>query len=174
MQTKINVAVILVCLFVMQLGRKDKNFQGLIQDAEKQPIAGATVTLQHDSIRRSAVSNGFGAFAFEEIAAGAYLLDYIRCRFYNATGYSESGKHRSAKENQYTLTRGNKLLQTVSVTANKNFIEQKIDRTGGKCGCPCFQCGGYCTGCAGKCSRRDCQVTEQSASKAKAAWSSYR
>jgi hypothetical protein len=130
MQTKIKVAVILVCLFVMQLGAHgQRTFRGLIRDAEKQPVAGATVTLQHDSIRRSAVSNGFGAFAFEELAAGAYLLTISAVGFSMLQDTLNMESTTQAKENQYTITRGEKLLQAVSVTANKNFIEQKIDRT---------------------------------------------
>ncbi len=127
------------CCFVISLTlvsitsfSQDKGkISGQVFDEEKKPMPGATVYLSKDSVTiKTLQTNTDGRFIFENIKYGSYFLSIT------AVGYSRyisdaivlSGLNASI-ESQYVVKQEANLLKSVSVTAKKPFIEQKIDRT---------------------------------------------
>ncbi|PUZ22923.1 TonB-dependent receptor [Chitinophaga parva] len=131
MQMK-NVVLLTISL-LMPVPLLAQTITGQVKDAQQQPAMAATIVLvRHNdsSVVKATLPDNSGRFSFEAIAAGTYRL------WVTMMGYK---KYRSES---FVFTKGQALtlpaitlqqqdaqLKEVSVTAQKPFIERKIDRT---------------------------------------------
>lgn len=133
---KKELAFILLSFFLsyVSLGQYIGKVSGVIKDQNDVTIEAATVTLlriQDSAIVKIAVSNKKGQYEFENIRAGNYLVSV------SAVGYSvlrtnpfEISETSSQLEiPTINLTATGKTLGTVTVTARRPMIENKIDKT---------------------------------------------
>jgi len=122
--------ILLTLLAITSFSQDTGKISGQVFDEEKKPMPGATVYLLKDTVTiKTSHSNTAGKFIFENLKYGSYFLSIT------AVGYSRysdaivlSDLNVSA-ENNYLMKQEANLLKSVSVTAKKPFIEQKIDRT---------------------------------------------
>jgi len=105
---------------------------GRVADEAKKPVDAATVVLTNakdSSAVKTVLSNPDGSFAFENQKPGAYciIVTSIGYRNYKSAAFSYTGQ--SIKLPAVVLIQTSKALNEVSVTAPKDVVEQKIDRT---------------------------------------------
>ena len=106
---------------------------GSVLDASKKPLDGATVILltAKDSTEVSKqLANPDGSFAFQNLKDNNYLLrvTYIGYKDYRSSNVVVS-QQKAVNLSPFTLSSTGKALNEVAVTAQKSFIQQKIDRT---------------------------------------------
>jgi hypothetical protein len=121
------------CLNFAKAQTTGAKISGTITDQNNKPADGATVSLviaKDSAIIRTVIANADGNFVFENIKANTYqlritLMGYknYRSQDINITGQ----KDVSLKPIQLAST--STALKEVAVTAQKQFVEQKIDRT---------------------------------------------
>ena len=113
---------------------KTGNISGTITDPSLKPLESVTVSLLHardSSIAKILSTDKTGKFSFDAIASGHYLV------MVSSVGHlkSYSGKVELNEETRAVtipsiqLEMASKELGTVTITARKPFIEQKIDKT---------------------------------------------
>jgi len=105
---------------------------GIVLNNAKSPVDGATViliTAVDSAVVKTILANTHGSFAFVNLKNGSYRVK-ITC-----VGYQnyKSAPFNLTRQQAYNLpaiiiTSTSKALQQVEVTADKAFIEQKIDR----------------------------------------------
>lgn len=108
------------------------NLTGQIIDNNNQPIAGASVGLlaaKDSAVLKTLVGDVNGRFAFDNIRNGNYLITVTAIGFarYKSAVLLVTGKSLSLPAIQ--LHAANTALKEVAVTGQKDFVEQKIDRT---------------------------------------------
>jgi len=106
---------------------------GSVLDEAKKPLDGATVILliaKDSTVVSSQLVNRDGRFAFENLNDNTYLIKatYIGYKNYLSTNVVLSGQ-KPVVLPAFVLSPAGKTLNAVSVTAQKSFIQQKIDRT---------------------------------------------
>jgi hypothetical protein len=106
---------------------------GSVLDEAKKPLDGATVILliaKDSTVVSSQLVNRDGRFAFENLNDNTYLIKatYIGYKNYLSGNVIVSGQ-KPVVLPAFVLSPAGKTLNAVSVTAQKSFIQQKIDRT---------------------------------------------
>jgi hypothetical protein len=106
---------------------------GSILDASKKPLDGATVVLltAKDSTEVSKqLANPDGSFTFQSLKDNTYILKatYIGYKDYRSDNVVVS-QQKPVNLSPFTLSSTGKALNEVAVTAQKSYIQQKIDRT---------------------------------------------
>lgn len=105
---------------------------GSVIDGSK-PVDGATVlllTAKDSAVQKKQLSNPDGSFAFTDLKGGAYMIRITNIGYQSYVGRPViiSGQNVVALP-PIALTSTSKTLQEVGVTAQKSYVEQKIDRT---------------------------------------------
>ena len=106
---------------------------GTILDDTKKPLDGATVILlaaKDSSVISNQLANTDGSFAFQNVKDNTYIVKvtYIGYKNYNSSYIVVAGE-KAVKLPAITLSATGKTLSGVGVTAQRSFIQQKIDRT---------------------------------------------
>jgi hypothetical protein len=118
------------CLYAQLL----QGIAGIVTDQKAKPLSSATVILlklKDSSLVKSFLTTVDGKFQFENLSPDSFIISITH------TGYKEfkTGLIKLTVSKNVNLQRialeslEGKLLQDVTVTAKKSFIEQKIDRT---------------------------------------------
>ena len=126
----------LMCAFCTSLFAQSNTgkIAGTVTDENQKGIDGATVTLLRGSdnkLVKVAVTNKAGAYEFEKIAAGEYVIaitvtGYVKK---NSEKFTVSAEKPSVNINAIQLVIATKSLSEVTVTGKRPLIENKIDRT---------------------------------------------
>jgi hypothetical protein len=113
-----------------QIGGK---ISGSVLDAAKKPLDGATVillTAKDSAVISSQLANADGTFAFQNLKDNTYL---IKATYLGYKNYRSDvvviNKQNAVSLLAFTMLSIGKALNEVSVTAQKSYIQQKIDRT---------------------------------------------
>lgn len=106
---------------------------GTVLDNTKKPLDGATVILlaaKDSAAASSQLANPDGSFAFQNIKDGTYLVKvtYIGYKNYVSSNVVVSGQ-KPVSLPAIILSSTGKTLNGVTVTAQRSYIQQKIDRT---------------------------------------------
>ena len=106
---------------------------GSVLDEAKKPLDGATVTLvvaKDSAVVSNQLAEKDGGFTFQNLKDGIYLvkISYIGYQNYLSSPVSLADQ-KAVKLAAFTLSPAGKALMEVAVTAQKSFIQQKIDRT---------------------------------------------
>jgi len=106
---------------------------GAILDDAKKPLDGATVILliaKDSTVVTTQITNPDGSFAFQNLTDNTYLIKatYIGYKNYRSGNVIVS-QQNTVNLPAIILSPTGKALNEVTVTAQKSFIEQKIDRT---------------------------------------------
>ncbi len=114
--------------------QSSQRIAGIITDQGTKPLSSATVTLlklKDSSLVKTFITIADGKFLFENLTPDSFILSVTHI------GYKEfkTGPVKATASENVTLQQialelqDGKVLQDVTVTAKKPFIEQKIDRT---------------------------------------------
>ena len=111
----------------------DGKISGTILDDAKKPLDGATVVLlaaKDSSVISNQLANADGSFAFQNVKDNTYIVKvtYIGYKNYSS-GNIVVGEKKAVKLPAITLSSTGKTLSGTGVTAQKSFVQQKIDRT---------------------------------------------
>jgi len=106
---------------------------GAVFDDAKKPLDGATIillTAKDSAVVSNHLANKDGSFAFQNLKDNTYLLrvTYIGFRDYRSGTVVVSGQ-KQVNLPAFILSPTGKKLNEIAVTAQKNYIQQKIDRT---------------------------------------------
>ena len=106
---------------------------GSVLDDAKKPLDGATVILlvaKDSSVVSSQLANPDGSFAFQNLKDNTYLIKatYIGYKNFLSSNVVMS-QQKPVKLPAFILSSTGKTLNEVAVTAQKSYIQQKIDRT---------------------------------------------
>lgn len=123
---------LLLCNFV-RAQTSDGKISGTVLDDSKKPLDGATVVLltaKDSSVVSNQLANPDGSFAFQNVKDNTYIvkITYIGYKNYSS-GNIVVGGQKAVKLPAITLSSTGKTLSGVGVTAQKSFVQQKIDRT---------------------------------------------
>ncbi|WP_214072552.1 outer membrane beta-barrel protein [Mucilaginibacter sp. dw_454] len=105
---------------------------GAVTDISNKPIDGATVNLlttKDSVVVKSLVCDANGKFTFEDIKTGTYQLRVTTVGFKNYKSANFSVDNKSIILPAIQLQSTSTSLKEVAVTGQKDFVEQKIDRT---------------------------------------------
>lgn len=106
---------------------------GSILDDAKKPLDGATVILlvaKDSTVVSSQLASPDGSFAFQNLKDNTYLVKatYIGYKNYRSDNVVVS-RQKPVSLPAFVLSSAGKTLKEVAVTAQKSYIQQKIDRT---------------------------------------------
>jgi hypothetical protein len=106
---------------------------GSVLDDAKKPLDGATVILlvaKDSTVVGTQLANPDGSFAFQNLKDNIYLIKatYIGYKNYRS-GNVVISQQKPVSLPAFVLSSIGKTLKEVSVTAQKSYIQQKIDRT---------------------------------------------
>ena len=106
---------------------------GSVLDDAKKPLDGATVILlvaKDSTVVSTQLANQAGGFLFQHLTDNTYLLkvSYIGYKSYRSNLVIVSGQ-KSLSLPAFILSSPGKTLNEVAVTAQKSYVQQKIDRT---------------------------------------------
>ncbi|MFA6084655.1 outer membrane beta-barrel protein [Mucilaginibacter sp.] len=106
---------------------------GSVVDDAKKPLDGATVILliaKDSTVISSQLSNPDGSFTFQNLPDNTYLIKatYIGYKNY-CSGDVVVSQQKPVNLPAFILSSSGKTLNEVSVTAQRSYIQQKIDRT---------------------------------------------
>ncbi|MDB5196910.1 MAG: TonB-dependent receptor [Flaviaesturariibacter sp.] len=119
--------------FLAQAQTGNGKLTGSIMDGSQKTVESATISLlraKDSSITKFAVADKTGAYAFESITPGKYLVSVSAVG--HTKGYSETvevGEGSSVVLKTIQIVPQAKDMATVTVVSKKPFIEQKIDKT---------------------------------------------
>jgi len=105
---------------------------GTVLDEAKKPVDGATVVLltaKDSAVVKTQLANPDGSFAFQNVKNNTYLIKVTFIGYKDYRGAPVVVNDQPVSLPAITLSSTNKALNEVSVTAQKAFVEQKIDRT---------------------------------------------
>jgi len=103
-----------------------QTISGKITDNSQKPLDGAGIYLMQDSaIVKTALADASGAFSFAQIKPGTYRINITMMGF---KGY-KSGLLKPDTILLVSMQPTGKQLKEVVITSQKQFVEQKIDRT---------------------------------------------
>jgi iron complex outermembrane recepter protein len=128
---------ILCCLFLMTYATTAQNVgtvTGITKNKSNEVVVGATVILskaQNGLIIKSAITDADGKFEFEKLKFDTFKLtiSFVGIEKYTSESFVLNGDKTSMDLGSITLTSSTTELNAVSVTAQKSFVVQKIDRT---------------------------------------------
>lgn len=106
---------------------------GLVLDDAKKPLDGATVILlvaKDSAVVSSKLANPDGSFAFQNLKDDTYLIrvTYIGYKNYRS-GDVVVSQQKAVNLPAITLSSTGKALSGVAVTAQRSYVQQKVDRT---------------------------------------------
>jgi len=106
---------------------------GTVLDDTKKPLDGATVILltsKDSSVISNQLANPDGSFAFQNVKDNNYIIKvtYIGYKNYKSDNITLSGQKTVALP-AIILSSTGKTLSGVGVTAQRSYVQQKIDRT---------------------------------------------
>jgi hypothetical protein len=106
---------------------------GSVLDDAKKPLDGATVVLlvaKDSTVVSSQLANPDGSFVFQNLKDNTYLVKatYIGYKNYRSDNVVVS-RQKPVSLPAFVLSSAGKTLKEVAVTAQKSYIQQKIDRT---------------------------------------------
>lgn len=106
---------------------------GSVLDDAKKPLEGATVILlsaKDSTVVSTQLANPDGSFAFQNLRDNTYLIKatYIGYKNYRSN-YVVVSQKKPVNLSAFILSSTGKTLNGVDVTAQKSYIQQKIDRT---------------------------------------------
>jgi hypothetical protein len=109
------------------------NISGSVLDDTKKPLEGATVILliaKDSSVVSTQLAKPDGGFAFQNLKDNTYLIKttYIGYKNY-LSGNVVISQQKPVSIPAFVLSPTGKMLNGVAVTAQKSYIQQKIDRT---------------------------------------------
>lgn len=130
---KIYLTIILWSFFLVCFAQTPAKITGIVIDEGKKPVSFATVSLLHandSSIVKGALSNDNGAYVFERVVPGNYLIKTTAIG-YNAAVSKPFSIAVGAAFNvpPVSMPSASRALKTVTVQASKPLIEHKADRT---------------------------------------------
>ncbi|MFA6245511.1 MAG: TonB-dependent receptor [Mucilaginibacter sp.] len=103
-----------------------QSISGKVTDSSQKPLDGASVYLMQDSaLVKTALADAVGAFSFAQLKPGEYYLNISMMGF---ASY-KSGLLKPDTTLLALMQPTGKLLKEVVITSQKQFVEQKIDRT---------------------------------------------
>lgn len=105
---------------------------GIVLDAGKKPVAGATVTLltiKDSSEVKTIATDQDGNFSLTKLKADFYLVKITSVGYKKYSSAPIVVKKQPVRLPPIALLADNAILKEVDVTAKKSYIEQKIDRT---------------------------------------------
>jgi iron complex outermembrane recepter protein len=128
---------ILCSLFLMTHAAKAQNIgtvTGITKNKSNEVVVGATVILskaQNGLIIKSAITDADGKFEFEKLKFDTFKLaiTFVGVEKYTSESFVLNEEKRSMDLGAIMLTPSTTELNAVSVTAQKVFVVQKIDRT---------------------------------------------
>jgi len=104
---------------------------GLLLDEQSKPMEYATVSLlraKDSSIVKGTLSSDAGAYSFERVSAGTYLIKATAVGYTKAVTAQLSVTNANITAPGLTVKNNSKSLQTVNITTTKPLIEHKVDR----------------------------------------------
>ena len=109
------------------------SISGSVVDNKKKPVEAATISLMKaadSSVVKLSVSDKAGKFSFQNIPLGSYYINASAINYMKlSSNVFELNNISLTKDiDAIVLQRETKTLSTVTVTAKKPLIEQKIDR----------------------------------------------
>ncbi len=125
-------ALLLTMLLYAQT--KPGKISGTVVNTEKKPVESVTVQLlkaADKALVKTAITDKAGNYAFEKIAEGNYTISFTAAGFAKQLSdpISITAASPTATVAAATIASDAKSMQGVTVTAQKPFIEQKLDRT---------------------------------------------
>ncbi|MBD1386793.1 TonB-dependent receptor [Mucilaginibacter rigui] len=103
-----------------------QSISGKVTDSSQKPLDGASVYLMQDSaLVKTALADAVGAFSFVQLKPGKYYLNISMMGF---ASY-KSGLLKPDTTLLALMQPTGKQLKEVVITSQKQFVEQKIDRT---------------------------------------------
>ncbi|HTK20188.1 MAG TPA: outer membrane beta-barrel protein [Mucilaginibacter sp.] len=111
----------------------DGKISGTILDDAKKPLDGATVLLlaaKDSSFVSNQLANSNGSFSFQNLKDNTYIIKatYVGYKNYTSGNIAVDGP-KTVNLPAITLPSVGKTLSGVGVTAQKSYVQQKIDRT---------------------------------------------
>ncbi|HEY8782047.1 MAG TPA: outer membrane beta-barrel family protein [Mucilaginibacter sp.] len=129
----LSLIIISTALTFAQTAKPETTISGSLLDENSRPMDYATVSLlkaQDSSVVKGTLSNQTGAYIFDHINPGAYIIKAT------VVGYQAATKTLKVADTSSNVTvpalkmlPGSHTLNTVNITASKPLIEHKIDRT---------------------------------------------
>ncbi len=125
-------------LLVLQTGLAQSpakgKVSGAVKDGAGKPMEFVTVMLlkaQDSTLVKGAVSNAAGAYEFESIPEGRYRISTSQMGYQKAKSepITIDASHQDVKVATLVMQEETKVLNAVTITTKKPFIEQEIDRT---------------------------------------------
>lgn len=120
--------------FLLYAQNKPGKISGSVTNTDKKPLESATIQLlkaENKALVKAAITDKAGNFAFEKIAEGKYIISISAVGF--AKKMSDAVEITAAKPDvsvaAIELNGQSRSMEGVTVTAQKPFIEQKLDRT---------------------------------------------
>lgn len=124
----------LLSSFLIYAQNKPGKISGIVTNADKKPVESATIQLlkaENKALVKAAITDKSGNFSFDKIAEGKYIISISAVSF--AKKMSDVVEITAAKPDiamaSIELSSQSKSMEGVTVTAQKPFIEQKLDRT---------------------------------------------
>jgi hypothetical protein len=123
---------LLLCNFAVAQTTRGK-ISGSILDNTKKPLDGATVILlvaKDSSVVSNQLANADGSFAFQNVKDNTYIIKvtYVGYKNYRSDNIVVGGQ-KAVTLPAITLSSTGKTLSGVGVTAQRSYVQQKIDRT---------------------------------------------
>ena len=109
----------------------ESKISGVVKDEQGKAIQSATISLlkaSDSSLVKVAVSNKDGKYEFNEIKAGQYFVSASSVGYAKAISKSVDTKG-NAEISTITLIQNSKDLGAVTVSAQRPFVETKLDKT---------------------------------------------
>jgi len=131
--TAFAAALLLIAFNVATAQTTPAKINGKVIDKDQKPVDGATVillTAKDSATVKSMLSNPDGSFVFEGLVDNTYQvrITFIGFKNYKSDAVTVQGQN-SVTLSAITLVSTSKVLKGVEVTAQKSYVEQKIDRT---------------------------------------------
>jgi outer membrane receptor protein involved in Fe transport len=124
----------LLCSLISIAQTKTGKISGTVANPDLKPVEAATVQLMNAGTKalvKVAITDKAGAYSFERLAEGKYLVNITAVGF--AKKMSEQVEVTAAKQSvdiaAVQLTAATRAMGEVTVTAQRPFIEQKLDKT---------------------------------------------
>ena len=122
-----------MCICTGRAQAQSTRISGTVKDAAAKPVEFATVSLlkaTDSTIVKGALSDERGAYFFDNVAKGSYLIKTTSVGYTNGLSsvFTTDGSGQITVP-PVSITEAARTLNAVNVTATKPLIERKIDRT---------------------------------------------
>ncbi|NCI46433.1 outer membrane beta-barrel protein [Sediminibacterium soli] len=119
-------------MFLWLNAKAQQSLSGRVQCADGKPGSGAAILLKSwkdTALVASAIADSTGAFRYAAVQSGRYRLSVSLVGFATQTAGPVTIQSSAIALPLIILQPAGGVLQEVTVTAQKNFVEQKVDRT---------------------------------------------